>query len=246
MFKLIIITSVSLCSTFSCLADTKTKVNMNKFETILGGTRLIYNLENNGETISIQNPQQYPMLVQSQIKNEDDSISKDFIVKPPLFRLDALRQTDLIVKNISGVFDKPQEYLKFLCVKGIPPKKNDVWNNNKEENSYVDMSVNVSINTCIKMIVRPKGLNGVPSEHMDKITWTYENGKLIADNKTPYIIQPNKLLINGTSVISNGYIMPFGRKEYKAPNIPAFNKTLQWSLTNEDGAESQLRTVALK
>lgn len=239
---------IFLISTFPALsysAESQPNINMNKFETILGGTRLIYNLGGNGEAISIKNPQQYPMLVQSQIKNDDGSISDDFIVKPPLFRLDALRQTDLTIKNISGKFNQSQEYLRFLCVKGIPPKKTDVWNDNKSKKD-MNMSINLSINTCIKMIIRPKELDGVPSENMDKVTWDYYNGNLIAENNTPYIIQPNKLLLNGKSVISNGYIMPFDKKEYKASGFNGLKKILQWSLIGEDGAESKLTTVELK
>ncbi|EHL9563647.1 fimbria/pilus periplasmic chaperone [Salmonella enterica subsp. enterica serovar Altona] len=245
MLKVFCILSISAFSVFGYSSELQPKVNMNKFETILGGTRLVYNLEGNGETISIKNPQQYPMLVQSQIKNEDGSISNEFIVKPPLFRLDALRQTDLTIKNISGTFNQSQESLKFLCVKGIPPKKTDAWND-REENKDMDMSINLSINTCIKMIIKPKELDGAPSEYVDKISWSYYNGKLIAKNNSPYIIQPNKLLLNGKSVASNGYIMPFNKKEYKVSGFDSSKKTLQWSLINEDGAESKLITVDLK
>lgn len=245
MVKVFCILSISAFSVFGYSSELQPKVNMNKFETILGGTRLVYNLGGNGETISIKNPQQYPMLVQSQIKKEDGSISNEFIVKPPLFRLDALRQTDLTIKNISGTFNQSQESLRFLCVKGIPPKKTDVWND-REENKDMEMSINLSINTCIKMIIRPKDLDGVPSEHIDKISWSYENGNLIAKNNSPYIIQPNKLLLNGKSVASNGYIMPFNEKEYKASDFDSSKRTLQWSLINEDGAESKLTTVDLK
>lgn len=245
MRKVFLFLIMSSFSIFSYSAGAQSKVDMNKFETILGGTRLVYTLGGKGETISIKNPQQYPMLVQSQIKNEDGTISNDFIIKPPLFRLDALRQTDLTIKNISGNFNESKESLRFLCVKGIPPKKTDVWNENQSNND-MEMSINLSISTCIKMIIRPKDLNGVPSESMDKVMWKYLNGNLIAENNTPYIIQPNKLLINGKSIISNGYIMPFEKKEYKAPGFNGLNKVLQWSLINEDGAESQLTTVELK
>lgn len=239
---------IFLLSTFSALsysAESQPNVNMNKFETILGGTRLVYNLGGNGEVISIKNPQTYPMLVQSQIKNEDGSISNDFIVKPPLFRLDALRQTDLTIKKISGNFNQKQESLRFLCVKGIPPKKTDVWNDN-DSNKDMAMSINLSINTCIKMLVRPKDLSGLPGENMGKVSWKYSNGNLIAENNTPYVIQPNKLLLNGKSVISSGYIMPFDRKEFKASGFNDSKKILQWSLINEDGSESQLTTVDIK
>lgn len=236
---------MSLSSALSYSAQSQPNVNMNKFETILGGTRIVYTLGGSGETISITNPQQFPMLVQSQVKNEDGSISDDFIVKPPLFRLDALRQTDLTIKNISGIFNKSEESLKFLCVKGIPPKKTDAWNDNNE-NKDMEMSINLSISTCIKMLIRPKELDGVPSENMEKVKWTYVQGNLMAENNTPYVIQPSKLLLNGKSVISSGYIMPFSKKEYKTSGVNYSNKTLQWSLINEDGAESPLTTVELK
>ncbi|HFM4614911.1 TPA: fimbria/pilus periplasmic chaperone, partial [Escherichia coli] len=40
-----------------------------KFEALLGRTRLIYNLSDKGAVLNVKNPQSYPILVQSKIYN---------------------------------------------------------------------------------------------------------------------------------------------------------------------------------
>ncbi|WP_143387627.1 fimbria/pilus periplasmic chaperone [Escherichia coli] len=67
------------------------------------------------------------MLVQSKIYNDDDSVDSDFVISPPIFRLDNNQDTDIQINRIKGNYSEKQESLKKLCVRAIPPKANDLW-----------------------------------------------------------------------------------------------------------------------
>ncbi|EMS7100757.1 fimbria/pilus periplasmic chaperone, partial [Yersinia enterocolitica] len=123
-----------------------------EFSVKVGETRAIYPLSSvKGISLSMVNPQDYPILVQTQIKDEDKHSSAPFVVTPPLFRLDAGMQGRVRVIRTGGNFPQDRESLQWLCLSGIPPKEGDMWDNgrhdNKKETQDVNLDVRLSIST---------------------------------------------------------------------------------------------------
>ena len=67
-------------------------VNAQLFGVDLGVSRIIYVPESSGENVAVRNKQTYPMLVQSQVLDEDTKSKAPFITTPPLFREGANKQ----------------------------------------------------------------------------------------------------------------------------------------------------------
>lgn len=246
---------LSVIPIFNALADDNGQIiNTTKFETVLGGTRLIYPLQSSGAAISVKNPQNYPILVQSKVVNpdkiENDNMVSDesFIVTPPLFRLDGMRQTSLKVVRIGGDFPNDRESIRYLCVKGIPPEQGDVWAVDKKNNNKIaNVNLNIATQTCIKLIIRPE-LSGSEAEASRQLSWHHEPGFLVADNKTAFYIQPSYINLNGRNIENVNYIKPFSAKKFalnfneKKTKIDKVN----WAYIDSNGAVSSKITSSVK
>lgn len=240
---------------FNAFADNNNpQVNTTKFETILGGTRLIYNLSSSGAAISIKNPQNYPILVQSKVVNPDEIVNQDmvtddnFIVTPPLFRLDGLRQTSLKVVRVGGNLPDNRESLRYLCVKGIPPKEDDAWAISKDSKKYerANLNLNIAVQTCIKLLIRPEGLSDNQVEAAHQVNWYQKDGSLIADNKSALYIQPEYIKVNGNTVKSINYLKPFSTTKFTLNLAGKKIEKVDWAYIDSDGAVSNQITSAVK
>ncbi|WP_410967741.1 fimbria/pilus periplasmic chaperone, partial [Salmonella sp. SAL4452] len=87
---------------------------------------------------------EYPILVQTQVYNDDKSSKAPFIVTPPILKVESNARTRLKVIPTSNLFNKNEESLYCLCVKGVPPL-NDNERNNKN-NITTNLNVNVVTN----------------------------------------------------------------------------------------------------
>ena len=128
-----------------------------QYGVILGASRIVYPLDSVGTTIMVNNPQDYPVLIQSRVLDKDKSADAPFVITPPLFRLDAKQQSALRVVQTGGNFPRDKESLLWLCVKGIPPKSDDLWakdNGQKSSESSVGVTLQIAIDNCIKLMVR--------------------------------------------------------------------------------------------
>ena len=225
--------------------ESKAIINTTKFETILGSTRLIYSLNNQGAVLSIKNPQDYPILVQSKVvdpnKIESNRMIPDhhFIVTPPLFRLEGLRQTSIKVVKVGGDYPNDRESLRYLCVKGIPPKKDDVWSkDNAFKNNEPSININIANQTCIKLIIRPKlsiGYEVVAKE----LNWDIKDGFLYAKNNSPFYVQPAFIKINNHNVDVRKYIVPFSVTKFKVDYDIKGAYRINWAYIDDNGAVSE-------
>lgn len=246
---------LSLCSVvYLSIANTAYAVNNNTeisaktFSIRLGVSRLIYNPESKGATLSVTNDQNYPILVQSEILSEDQEKKAPFVVTPPLFRLDGEQTTRLRVLRVGGTFPSDRESLQWLCVKGIPPKEGDKWaeskNQNGNEGSKIAMQVQFSVKNCIKMFIRPEGIKGQSNEAAGQVVWHISEGKLRATNPTPFYINLSDLKVDGTIINDRPYIAPFSTSYYSLPTHTP--KKVQWKVINDYGGESKLYELKLK
>ncbi|ECP4590315.1 fimbria/pilus periplasmic chaperone [Salmonella enterica subsp. enterica serovar Muenchen] len=224
--------------------------NTQSFSVILGATRVIYAPDSSGVTLSVNNPQTYPILVQSRVFSEDMKNKAPFVVTPPLFRLDGNQQSRLRIVRIGGNFIGDREYLHWLCVKGIPPKKDDLWLQNKKAilPDTVSLNVQLSIDNCIKLFVRPESVKGHPSDVADSLIWSRVNNKLQASNPTPFYMNLSSVRIGGGRVEQLHYIPPFSSYAFDFPSGSEVSNSrqVQWSVITDYGGESPIFHGAVK
>ncbi|EKN3945525.1 fimbria/pilus periplasmic chaperone [Yersinia enterocolitica] len=222
-----------------------------KFSVKVGETRAIYPLSSvKGISLSMVNPQDYPILVQTQIKDEDKHSSAPFVVTPPLFRLDAGMQGRVRVIRTGGNFPQDRESLQWLCLTGVPPKEGDIWDNghhdNKKETQDVNLDVRLSISTCMKLLVRPDQLKQKPEDVAGELIWQRNGKQLQVNNPTPFYISFKSINLGGkninlSSAGENTYVAPFGERSYALPMDMAGSPVeLNWKIINDLGGESQV------
>ncbi|EOU0021765.1 fimbria/pilus periplasmic chaperone [Salmonella enterica subsp. enterica serovar Schwarzengrund] len=231
----------------SAVADTKIDTTSKTFILHLGATRVIYDLSGNGSTLSVVNEQDYPMLVQSEVLTEDRKGKAPFVVTPPLFRLDGFQSSRLRIVRTGGAFPKDRESLQWLCVKGIPPTSGDKWAENKDgnkANDRVSLQMNFSVNSCIKLIIRPSAVKGHPEDVAENVIWQKAGRKLKGTNPTPFYINLSELSIGENKVKPHHYIAPFSTYEYDIPMNA--NGNIYWKVITDYGGDSKQFETKLK
>ncbi|MWN56088.1 fimbria/pilus periplasmic chaperone, partial [Escherichia coli] len=212
------------------------------FSLHLGATRIIYDPDSTGATITVMNDLDYPMLVQSEVLAEDKKNRAPFMVSPPLFRLDGLQSSRLRIVRTGGTFPYDRESLQWLCVKGIPPKADDKWAEDrvgKHQADKMSLQAQFSVNSCIKMFIRPSAINkGHPEDVAKQVKWFKSGDKLKGINPTPYFINLSILRIGEKEVKKRNYIAPFSSQEYEFPS-GSIGK-IQWQVITDYGGKSRL------
>ncbi|HBE9179024.1 TPA: fimbria/pilus periplasmic chaperone [Serratia fonticola] len=243
---LVILSATSLCAGNALAEKQEINTTTQSFAVKLGATRVIYNPASSGATVSIENPQDYPMLVQSKVLEEDKTTTSSFVVTPPLFRLDGKQQSRVRVVRTGGEMPADKEQLNWLCITGIPPKADDAWaqDGKGKKPDRVSLNVQMSISSCIKLLVRPSSVKGEPSESAGSMTWSHEAGKLVAKNPTPFYQSLNELMVGGKPVKNLDYVPPFGQRSFEIPAGAAGE--VQWSVVTDFGGKSRAFTASLK
>lgn len=218
-------------------------VSSKVFTLHLGSTRIIYNPDSAGETITVINDQDYPMLVQSEVLAEDRKTRAPFVVTPPLFRLDGRQSSRLKIIRNGGTYPSDRESLQWLCVKGIPPKANDQWAedgaNKKQLADKVSLQVQFSVSSCIKLLIRPSAVKGHPDDVAGQVEWQKKKeGKLEGINPTPFYMNLSELKVGGKNVEGRHFIAPFSSHEYKFP-LGGSGK-IQWQIITDYGGKSKV------
>lgn len=222
-------------------AESKMETHAQPFSVKLGATRIIYNTDSSGATVSVTNPQDYPILLQSEIYNEDAKTKAPFIVTPPLFRLDGQQRSRLRIVRTGVDVIGDRESLRWLCVKGIPPKPDDEWA--KDENNKSGAPKNVSVNvqivmsTCIKLLERPSTIKGSPAEVADSISWEKNGSNLKATNPTPFYMNLSLLKVGGMNIKNTSFIAPFSSRVFALPD--GVRGDLEWAVITDYGGESR-------
>ncbi|HHZ4815039.1 TPA: fimbria/pilus periplasmic chaperone [Yersinia enterocolitica] len=222
-----------------------------KFSVKVDETRAIYPLSSvKGISLSMMNPQDYPILVQTQVKGEDKRSPAPFVVTPPLFRLDAGMQGRVRVIRTGGNFPQDRESLQWLCLTGVPPKEGDMWDNShhdkNKETQDVNLDVRLSISTCMKLLIRPEQLKQKPEDVAGELTWQRNRKQLQVNNPTPFYISFKSINLGGkdinlSSAGENTYVAPFGERSYALPMDMAGSPVeVNWKIINGLGGESQV------
>ncbi|WP_210487449.1 fimbria/pilus periplasmic chaperone [Pantoea ananatis] len=216
-----------------------TAEGLKTFAVKTGKTRVIFNPSENGQSVEVTNPQDYPMLVQSMVLKEDKKNPASFIITPPLFRLEGGQSSRISVIPTSADFPKNRESLNWICLTGVPPDEEDSSQKNKSK-----ILIQLRMTTCIKLITRPESVTGTSIEHANELSWVKNGSVLTINNPTPFYMNLFKIQ-NGSYIIKNpGYVPPMGALKFKIPS--ELNDHFEFSLVTDYGGESKIFNAAEK
>ncbi len=220
--------------------EQKLNLNTKLFSVKLGATRVIYHAGTAGATLSVSNPQNYPVLVQSSVKAEDKRSPAPFLVMPPLFRLEANQQSQLRIVRTGGDMPADRETLQWVCVKTVPPENEQ---SNTQANSAT-LDLNLSINDCEKLIFRPDAVKGTPEDVAGNLRWVETGNKLKVENPTPFYMNLSSVTVGGQPVTRLEYIPPFADKTLNMPC--SAHGDIEWRVITDLGGESHPFHYAFK
>ncbi|GAA0327728.1 molecular chaperone [Morganella psychrotolerans] len=173
-------------------------VNISYAGISLGSTRVVISDGKNEGSINVHNKNDSNYLIQSWVLDESEKSTEDFVLTPPLFKLNSNTSNSLRVLLVK---DLPQdkESLYWLNVKFIPStNKNDDAN-----------KLTFAINNQVKIIYRPKSLSGNEMvEEFKKITIKKSGDNLKFTNPTKYYISISEILVDKKSLMAPSYISP--------------------------------------
>ncbi|EHY5882435.1 fimbria/pilus periplasmic chaperone [Escherichia coli] len=242
------LTSLSAVNVMAVVEDKNIDVGSKVFSLHLGESRVIYNPASSGATLTVINKQDYPILIQSEVLTEDKKDKANFVVTPPLFRLDAHQSSRLRVIRTGGVFPEGREILQWICVNGIPPKEDDKWADNKtsdkNKSGNISLQVQFLVSSCIKLFVRPSTVKGHPDDVAGNVEWHKVGNKLKGYNPTPFYISFAELRVGNKEINDRHYISPYSSYEYALP-VGASGK-VRWKVITDYGGKSEQFESELK
>lgn len=209
------------------------------FKLKLGATRVIYNPDASGAALSVSNQQDYPILIQGKVYTEDKKSAAPFIVTPPLFRLEAGQQSRLRIVRTGGAVVPDRESLQWLCVGGIPPKDTDVWANDEAGKSAKSVALNLEVSAynCIKLLVRPSGVQGTPVDAAADLTWKRQGNQISVHNASPFYMNLSSVTVGGKPVKGLDYVAPFAERSFTLPE--GASGKVEWKIITDVGGESR-------
>lgn len=194
---------------------------------IVGGTRVIYDGGKKEASISLENPDSKPYLIQSWVENEAGQSDKSsFIVTPPLFRLDGNQKNTLRIMQTAPRLAADRETLYWLNIKSIPAA----------DPSRSENTLQLAINTRIKLIYRPPALkNSSPEKASSGLRWTRQGQTLAVNNPTPYYINFQSVSVNGRTLEKVTYVAPHATALFTLPPDARGNQ-IEWKVISDYGA----------
>ncbi|MTC74629.1 fimbria/pilus periplasmic chaperone [Providencia sp. wls1919] len=201
---------------------------------IIGGTRVIYPEGKKDVSISVENPDNIPYLIQSWIENTNEGKQTDFTITPPLFRLNQEKTNTLRIFLTQNTLPKDRESLFWLNIKTIPATEK------KSENS-----LKIAFKTQMKLIYRPQAISKVDFlEEQKKLKWSKDSKSITVENPTPYYMNFQNISFNGKKADDISYVAPFSRKSFTI-NSPELNGTIKWEVINDYGSANNLAEIKI-
>lgn len=200
---------------------------------VIGGTRVIYDGNKKESSISVNNPDTTPYLIQSWVETLSGGAEKaPFIITPPLYRLDKDQQN---VERIvfTGALPQDKESLFWLNIKAIPaaPRK--------------DNTLQIAVKTRIKLIYRPAALKGViPEELADKLTWQRSGNQIQVTNPTNVVMNFNEISVNGKKLEDVSYVLPGSSACFDLPKGVS-GGAVTFKVINDYGGTGNLHSATL-
>ena len=197
---------------------------------VTGGTRLIYPGGKNESSLSVTNNDATPYLIQSWV--ESNKGAAPFLLTPPLFRLEGEQQTRLRV-IYSGGLPENKESMFWMNIKAIPSSQAKAGAN----------TLQIAIKTRIKLIYRPKSIEGTPEMVTEQLRWTRSGNTLQVMNPTAFYMNFAEVKVGGAEVKEANWVGPGETARFQLPGVSA--GALQWKLINDYGGTGALHHANL-
>ncbi|MBJ9976667.1 molecular chaperone [Pseudomonas sp. S75] len=168
----------------------------------VGATRVIYNAAHKEASLGVSNKGEgLPYLIQSRVlpyASDQQNDHPDFIVTPPLFRLDPNSEGVLRIIATPQSLSDTEETLLRLEVKAIPALPEQADNPNM---------LQIAIKTSLKLFYRPAALQGDLPGAVQALRWRSENGRLSVFNPTGFHVVVDRLTLNGQAVTTDAPVL---------------------------------------
>lgn len=200
---------------------------------VVGGTRVVYDGSKKEASLSVRNPDNTPYLVQSIVDNLDGGPAKTpFVITPPLYRLDGGKENVMRI-ILADNLPQDKESMYWLRVKGIPSAPRD------------KNTLQVAIETSIKLIYRPTALKGIDVEkETSKLTFSKVGNQLQVKNGAPCFINFNDITVAGKKLEKVSYVAPGSTATF---NLPAgvSGGAVSYSVISDFGAIGNLHQTSI-
>jgi chaperone protein EcpD len=189
----------------------------------IGGTRVIYPLDEREVTVKLTNDSRNPSLVQVWLDRGDedanpDEIAVPFVITPPIFRMDPKKSQTLRVIHGGEALPQDRESVYWLNVLDIPPKAASRSDAN---------TLQIAYRTRIKLFARPPGLSGSAEEAPRRIAWKIvpasdgDGQSLALSNPTAFHVSYSRIAVsaNGRTFENarGGMVAPYGSEIIPMP-----------------------------
>ncbi|MBN8923161.1 MAG: molecular chaperone EcpD [Rhodanobacter sp. 68-29] len=155
---------------------------------VIGNTRVVFPAQPGEVTVRLSNKGDHPALVEAWIdrgnpESTPDNASAPFLITPPLFRMEPLKDQNLRIIYTAGSQPLPtdRESVFWLNVLEVPPKPNDPQSAGR---NYLQFA----IRSRLKLFYRPANLPGDPTKAPDHLVFALHGTTLDVRNPTPYYV----------------------------------------------------------
>ncbi|WP_310608533.1 fimbrial biogenesis chaperone [Buttiauxella brennerae] len=202
----------------------------------IGRTRIIYDADKKEVALPLVNKEkEAPWLIQSWTDTGDGTTRGPFIVTPPLFRLDPLKEQSLRIAWSGVPVPQDIESLFYMNVRTIPATAKDSDDKN---------TLKLIFKTRMKLFFRPKDLPGSLVESCKNLSFSRSGNTLHVTNPGAYYSVFDTLKLGSASVEKADFVSPKGNAEIPLP-AHSSGKKVTWRCITEYGNATEIFTVDL-
>lgn len=205
--------------------------NANAEGVSLGKTRVIFSEGSSSESVYISNDDNQPYLIQAGVTEKiDGNLSSNFIVTPPVFRLEnrSVSSLRILLKDTQDL-PNDKESLFYLNTKIIPSTKRP------DESESQESKLVLITNFVIKVIYRPENIARPSEQDYKKIFIKKNEEKWFLDNPTPYYMTLTSIKVNNEKYNKTLLLAPYSKAELVEVSI----KGASWHVINDYGELSK-------
>lgn len=198
----------------------------------LGATRIVYSQGAKQASLSVRNSdEKNPFLIQSWVADANGTKSPDFVVTPPLFALQPMKENLL---RLMYVGTKPlptdRETVYYFNSKAIPsmPK------GKKAEGGTLQLATQ----SVIKIFMRPADLPSRAADAPQALRCKHEGSRLVVTNDSPYYVTLVNLTIGGAQ-FDGGMVPP---KASLTLQTQGSKGVIKFQTINDYGAQTPLQS----
>ncbi|MEB2601432.1 fimbria/pilus periplasmic chaperone [Burkholderia cenocepacia] len=212
---------------------------------VISGTRIIFPGNDREVTVKLTNDGPTPALVQTWIDKGDanaspDNIDVPFTLTPAMFRMEPQKGQTLRMVYTNEPLPADKESLFWLNVLEIPPKASESSDSNR---------LQVAFRTRIKIMFRPKDLQGSAQDAPMQVRWQVARGTegryvLKATNPTPYVVNIGSAQLHSGGHqydAGAGFVLPGTTREFPVADLkapPAADAKVRFGSINDWGAST--------